>query len=470
MKSFDAAILRDDFSAFVQRAFREDRGQRLGPQPYVRYLCHELTKFIDLRTRRLLINTPPQHLKSTLGSVDLPAYLLGKNPRLRIILTAYYDSLAEDLCEKIREMMNSAWYKQVFPTRIKGGHSRRNDFATEENGGVYAVSATGAVTGHAADVVIYDDPHEIKDWNNQRKLALVRDNFNMLLSRLGKVNGRMVVVAHRVSTHDLSSMLLDEVEWTRVRLPLVAVETQEYDLGNVTWTRLQGDILQPEAYPKTEIARLLRTQFAPPFGLFYQQGLDSGSSQGVRPEDFQSFLPYQLPPAPVVLSLEPGLGTGPTASRTVIQAWMSLNGKHYLRDQYCEACNAEQLYHMFWKFVRRYRPSVALIEATANGPALFARIQNKARFVVRPITPRRASKAARLNAHIEKIQGKQIFLPQEAPWRLAFINEIVGFPGEFDDQLDAMTQYLDFMDSKPTIKPAPQRGIVARPTIPYRRR
>jgi hypothetical protein len=218
VKPFEAAILREDFSAFAQRAFREDRGQPLGRQPYVRYFCHELTKFIDFRTTRLLVNTPPQHLKSTLASVDLPAYLLGHNPKLRIILTAYNDALAEDLCQKIRELMNSAWYKQVFATRIKAGHSRRNDFATEENGGVYAVSATGAVTGRPADVVINDDPHEIKDWKNERKLALVRDNVNTLLSRLSnKVSGRIIVVAHRISPHDLSAMLLEEPGWTCVR-------------------------------------------------------------------------------------------------------------------------------------------------------------------------------------------------------------------------------------------------------------
>jgi predicted phage terminase large subunit-like protein len=220
----------------------------------------------------------------------------------------------------------------------------------------------------------------------------------------------------------------------------------------------------------SEIERLRRTQFSPPYELFYQQGLDSGASRAVQPGDFQTVLHYQLPPVPAVLSIDPGLGTGLTASRTVIQAWLSLNGKYYLADQYCEACDAEQFRHMFWKFATRHRPSVALIEATANGPALYARIQNKARFEVRLVTPRRAPKAARLNAHIEKIQNKQIFLLQGAPWRPAFIDEIVGFPGEFDDQLDAMTQYLDFMDTKPTIKPAPQRGIVARPTIPYRRR
>jgi predicted phage terminase large subunit-like protein len=471
MKSVDAAILRESFSAFVLSAFRQTHGQRLGSQPYVQHLCNEISKFIDGKTTRLLINLPPQHLKTFVGSIALPAYLLGKNPRLRIILTAYNDTLAEDLCEKIREMMKSAWYKQVFATRIKGGHSRTNDFATEENGGVYAVSATGSVTGRAADVVIYDDPHEISDWNNERKLTLVRDNFNTLLSRLSnKVTGRIIVVAHRLSTRDLSSALLEETGWTYVRLPLVAVETQEYDLGNATWTRRKGDILQPEAYPKAEIERLLRTQLAPPFGHFFQQGFDSGFSQVVRPDDFQNFAPYQLPVGPVVLSIDPGFGTGLTASRTVIQAWKCLNEKFYLADQYCEPCDAEQFRRMFWKFVKRHNPSVALIEATANGPALYARIRNKARFDIRLITPRRASKAVRLNAHIEKIHAKQIFLPQCAPWRQAFIDEIAGYPSDFDDQLDAMTQYLDYMDTKPTIKPAPRRGVVARPTINYRLR
>src|SRR5258705_9770338 len=53
-------------------------------------------------------------------------------------------------------------------------------------------------------------------------------------------------------------------------------------------------------------------------------------------------------------------------------------------------------------------------------------------------------------------------------WRLLTRSWVIR--GEFDDQLDAMTQYLDFMDSKPTIKPAPRRGIVGRPTIRYRSR
>ena len=83
------------------------------------------------------------------------------------------------------------WQNVAFATRIKEGHARINDFATEQHGGVFAVGATGSVTGRSADVVIYDDPHEIGQWNNSRQLALVIDNFNTLLSRLNnKISGR----------------------------------------------------------------------------------------------------------------------------------------------------------------------------------------------------------------------------------------------------------------------------------------
>ena len=116
---------------------------------------------------------------------------------------------AQALCGKIRDMMQSPWYQQAFAARYKDGHSRAKYFETREEGGVFAVSATGAITGRPADFILYDDPHEIGNWNNERKLDLVWANFNTVISRLNdRVNGRILVVAHRVSDKDLSSYLL----------------------------------------------------------------------------------------------------------------------------------------------------------------------------------------------------------------------------------------------------------------------
>jgi predicted phage terminase large subunit-like protein len=461
-RTVEANLIRSQFNAFVRHAFRMNHGELLGDQPYVDHMCYVISQLIDGKINRLLINLPPQHLKSFVGTICLAAYLLGTNPRLRIIVTAYNDAFAEFLCGKIRNMMQTLWYQQAFPTRIKEGHSRANDFATREGGGVFAVAATGSITGRTADFIIYDDPHEIGDWNNERKLALVRENFNTILSRLqDKANGPVLVIAHRVSEDDLSAELLKEKRWKRLRLPLVAVRRKTFELGHEEWTREKGEVLRPKAYPRAEIERLKRTQVAPPFELFYQQGIGSQSALKPRAEHFQSFAPYERPIGPVVLSIDPGHGGGPNASSSVIQAWVRCGKQHYLIDQFCEQCDVEELRHAFWRFVRKYRPSIALIEKTADGPALYARVWKKAKFQVKLIVPH-GPKAIRFNNHLQKIRNNKIFLPENAIWRQAFVAEVIGFPGEFDDQVDAMTQYLDFMDTDPVVPlPAPREsGVV----------
>ena len=470
-EALEATLIASHFNVFVRHAFRMVHGKKLGDQPYVEHMCHVISRLIEGKNTRLLINLPPQHLKSFVGTVGLAAYLLGTNPRLRILLVAYNDAFAESLCGKIRDMMQSPWYRQAFATRIKEGHSRANDFATQESGGIFAVAATGAVTGRPADFVIYDDPHEIGDWNNARKLELVRQNFNTVLSRLhDKANGRILVVAHRVSDDDLSGFLLKEKGWKFLRHPLIAVRTREFDLGHDVWLRQSGTVLRPDAYPDVELERLRRTQFAPPFELFYQQGVGSSANRKPQAEDFQTFAPHETPIGPVALSVDPGHGG--SGSRAVIQAWKQKGKQYFLLDEFCERCDVEALRHAFWKFVRKYNPSIALIENTADGPALRALVHRRARFELRLINPR-DSKADRLHRHLRKIRGRQIFLPADAVWRSWFISEVVGFPGEFDDRVDTMTQYLDFADTGevlPQPKPRLTSVVLLYPNMSRRRR
>ena len=80
------------------------------------------------------------------------------------------------------------------------------------------------------------------------------------------------------------------------------------------------------------------------------------------------------------------------------------------------------------------------------------------KFSVQLIVPRE-DKAIRFNKQAQKIRSKRIMLPENAIWRDAFVVEIVGFPGDFDDQVDAMTQYLDFMDTNPVIPVRPPRDL-----------
>jgi hypothetical protein len=70
-------------------------------------------------------------------------------------------------------------------------------------------------------------------------------------------------------------------------------------------------------------------------------------------------------------------------------------------------------------------------------------------------------------------------LPRGARWSGRYPRSVaaaapIAFPGEFDDQVDAMTQYLDFMETDPII-PAPRarEPLIARvnaSTVRWRRR
>src|SRR3954452_19731500 len=155
----------------------------------------------------------------------------------------------------------------------------------------------------------------------------------------------------------------------------------------------KGQRAAAAAYPAREIERLRRTQVAAAFELFHQQGLGSQRFLKIRPEHFQSFEDFQIPIGPVVLSIDPGYGSGPKASRSVIQAWKCQGKQHYLIDEFCEQCDLDELKDAFWFFVRRHRPSVALIENTANGPGLYSAVRRKAKFDLKRITPRQESKA-----------------------------------------------------------------------------
>jgi len=63
------------------------------------------------------------------------------------------------------------------------------------------------------------------------------------------------------------------------------------------------------------------------------------------------------------------------------------------------------------------------------------------------------SKISRLLAHIDTVNGGRIRLPQDAAWREEWETEFEQFPhGPFDDQVDAFTQALDFINQHPDLR------------------
>lgn len=64
MKNNIAKIVSADFLAFACWALRELDGTRISKDRYLELLASRLMDFAEGKTKRLLINLPPRHLKT----------------------------------------------------------------------------------------------------------------------------------------------------------------------------------------------------------------------------------------------------------------------------------------------------------------------------------------------------------------------------------------------------------------------
>lgn len=109
--------------------------------------------------KRLIINMPPRHTKSEFASYLFPAWFLGKYPEKKIIQTAHTAELAVGFGRKVRNLVNTPDYQDIFPTKLSSDSKAAGRWNTDKGGDYFAIGVGGAVTGKGADVLIIDDPH-----------------------------------------------------------------------------------------------------------------------------------------------------------------------------------------------------------------------------------------------------------------------------------------------------------------------
>jgi hypothetical protein len=161
VKQTSTALCRTQFFPFVWRSFatlHSGGGQEFVAAWHVMAMCFELDNIRSGENRRLVINVPPRHLKSITVAVAFAAFLLGHFPSAKIIVASYGLDLAKKHSDDCRKIMESDWYKQMFPaTRLAKKGNTSEEIRTTSGGSRKAVSIGGAVTGHGADYIIIDD-------------------------------------------------------------------------------------------------------------------------------------------------------------------------------------------------------------------------------------------------------------------------------------------------------------------------
>src|SRR5690606_29346712 len=113
--------MRRDFVSFLIKVFETLHPGKPALQRawYLLAICHALMKVWNGEDSRLVVLVPPRHLKSITASVAFVAWLLGHDPTLKIMVATYSEELSRHHSEFTNVVMESAWYKELFPaTRI----------------------------------------------------------------------------------------------------------------------------------------------------------------------------------------------------------------------------------------------------------------------------------------------------------------------------------------------------------------
>jgi predicted phage terminase large subunit-like protein len=451
-------ILRGSFENFFVQAFHHTHPDtELSADPYWRYVCHRYQTL--KKGARIVINQPPRTLKSWTAKF-YAAWVLGNRPSTEVMIISNTQRLSEQAAYDIRKLLRAKWYRQVFPrTRIATDRSAVNHLKTTRGGGIFAGSVEGSVAGFGADLLILDDPNKIDEASRPDLLEVVNQKFGgEINSRLNnKKKGIVVIVQHRLNKNDLSGYLIAE-GYKLVALPLVAPRKKKFQLADgELWHRRKDDLLVPSAYAKKDV-EAAKKQTNPDYFWFYQQGVGQNRATPFRHSNFR-FIADPPATGAAVISIDPGQRGGPSNSYHVIQVWQKTQAGHHLFSQFREQCTFTDFEAATRALIRKWRPAAVLIENAANGGALLARMKakfHKIRFF--PIEPK-GPKTERLNRHRAAIRGGLLSVQSTEDWAGDYIQEFVSFPADFTDQVDATTQYLDFMATNPELRQPPEPAL-----------
>lgn len=206
------------------------------------------------KVKRLIVNLPPRSLKSICINVAWPAWLLGRNPNSKIITISYNQNLSEKHSVDCRLIMQSDWYKELFPnTVIACGMNTKSKFATTQHGFRLATSTGGTLTGEGADIIIIDDPISASDAFSFKKRKRTYEWFrSCLLSRLNDCNeGKIVLVMQRLHADDLTGALLRSStrdSWKVLTIPAVSTKNHIISFGPFKYERKNGEQLYDNAF------------------------------------------------------------------------------------------------------------------------------------------------------------------------------------------------------------------------------
>ena len=200
--------------------------------------------------KRLLVNVPPEHAKSTVITVNYCVYRIAMDPNIKITIVSKTQERAKEYLYSIKQRLShERWAKMQSVYGSAGGWKEDADTwkadriylsrdSTEKDPTVQALGVGGQITGARSNLIILDDvvtTSNAHEWEKQL-LWLQRD----VITRLGD-NGKLLVVGTRIASNDLYREIRNPDHWTGGRTPFTYMAMPavlEYDDDPEKWITL----------------------------------------------------------------------------------------------------------------------------------------------------------------------------------------------------------------------------------------
>ena len=194
--------IRNDFLEFVKYMWPE-----FIEGNHHKIMADKFNKVASGEIKRLIINMAPRHTKSEFASNFLPAWMIGKQPNLKIIQATNNAELAVRFGRKAKSLIDTEDYQKIFNTRLREDSQAAGKWETAQGGEYYAAGVGGSITGRGADLLIIDDPHSEQDAMNVASYDRVYEWYTSGPRQRLQPGGRIIVVMTRWSVADLTGKL-----------------------------------------------------------------------------------------------------------------------------------------------------------------------------------------------------------------------------------------------------------------------
>ena len=395
--------------------------------------------------KRLIINMPPRHTKSEFASYLLPAWFLGRFPNKKIIQCSNTGELAVGFGRKVRNLVDTETYHEVFPELSLSTDSKAaGRWNTSKGGDYFAIGVGGTVTGKGADVLIIDDPH------SEQEAAMAATNPDVYdkvyewytsgpRQRL-QPGGAIIMVMTRWAQRDLTGQVLKSAaqrsgeEWEVIEFPAILPS------GNPLW---------PQFWSIEELTALKEELPNSKWQAQYQQNPVGNESAIVKRDWWQWWEEDRPPECEYILQTwDTAFEKHQRADYSAGTTWGVFthhkdNTKNIiLLNTYKKRVEWVELKKDVLQEYKEYEPDGLLIEKKATGAPLIYELRAMG-IPVQEYTPSKGQdKIARLNSVSDIIASGKVWVPRTR-WAEELVDEIAAFPsGEHDDLVDATTLAL----------------------------